>query len=361
MFQLAEMSGRLALTNEADVREDFITPFLAELGYRKGTENDILREKNLIYQRNFLGRKKSSDPPLAGRADYILSVVGAGRWVIEAKPPSVAISRDDIEQALTYARHPEISAALCVITNGAETRIYNSMASFEDGAVGIATESDPYELARKLQPIIGPQEFRAKFCPKNIRLSGGVATGFSESCEIVSGTATYRGFEWDSNISSIPEVSAKLNVLKDSMKGFVSHISEGSVSVDGDRIVVRTSWSMLNDKMEAFANTSGFSRIIEFYSFDPVISSDPEIPTYFDSIMEFSVKPGDQMYESPFDSGSISELNMKSRVTARAKGHVQGEHFVGEFFMKYYYDFPDYPQLEMSAEGFGDFSMRLGH
>jgi hypothetical protein len=64
--------------NEADVREDVAMPLLRRLGYATGTANDIIREKTLEYPNSFLGRKKKTDPPLRGRADYILTVLGAG-------------------------------------------------------------------------------------------------------------------------------------------------------------------------------------------------------------------------------------------------------------------------------------------
>ena len=80
--------------NETDIREEIAAPLLALFGYKRGTENDILRELTLSYDRNFLGRKKNNDPPLRGRADYILSVIGAGRWALEIKAPSESISQD---------------------------------------------------------------------------------------------------------------------------------------------------------------------------------------------------------------------------------------------------------------------------
>ena len=51
-------------TKEVDVREEIVAPLLLLLGYQRGTENDIRREEHLSYDRQFLGRKKKSDPPL---------------------------------------------------------------------------------------------------------------------------------------------------------------------------------------------------------------------------------------------------------------------------------------------------------
>ena len=48
--------------NETDVREEDAMPLLRKLGYATGTANDILREKALEYPKDFLGRKKKTDP-----------------------------------------------------------------------------------------------------------------------------------------------------------------------------------------------------------------------------------------------------------------------------------------------------------
>jgi hypothetical protein len=68
--------------SETNVREEVITAFLRALGYRSGTENNVIREQLLRYARALLGRKNPpKDPPLRGKADDILEVHGAVRWV----------------------------------------------------------------------------------------------------------------------------------------------------------------------------------------------------------------------------------------------------------------------------------------
>src|SRR5262245_61612627 len=112
--------------NETDVREEVIAPLLKSLGYQSGTQNDIIREQNLRYPRVFLGRKKGNDPPLRGKADYILEVQGRLRWVVEAKPPSSPLGLEEIEQAWTYASHPEIRALYFVVCNGRSLSVYQT-------------------------------------------------------------------------------------------------------------------------------------------------------------------------------------------------------------------------------------------
>jgi hypothetical protein len=71
-------------SNETDLRDEVITPLLHLLGYRSATDANIIREQSLRYPRIFLGRKdRARDPPLRGRADYILEVE---RWPQGASP-----------------------------------------------------------------------------------------------------------------------------------------------------------------------------------------------------------------------------------------------------------------------------------
>ena len=78
--------------NETDVREVIVRPLIERLGYRHATD-------------------PQKDPPLMGRADYICEVVSFGRWVVEVKSPAEALCQDVVEQAHTYASHPEIAAS----------------------------------------------------------------------------------------------------------------------------------------------------------------------------------------------------------------------------------------------------------
>jgi len=70
--------------NEADVREEVIAPLLRHLGYRSGTNHNVIREQPLSYPKAFLGRKQRNDPILRGKADYICEAYSQVRWVILA-------------------------------------------------------------------------------------------------------------------------------------------------------------------------------------------------------------------------------------------------------------------------------------
>jgi hypothetical protein len=106
-----EIMPDFASMNETDVREIVVRPLIERLGYRHGTDANIRTEQTLTYARSFLGRKNpKKDPPLVGRADYICEVISFGRWVVEVKAPGEELTRDVVDQAHSYAAHPEIAA-----------------------------------------------------------------------------------------------------------------------------------------------------------------------------------------------------------------------------------------------------------
>lgn len=353
------MENPLNLLNEADVREEFITPFLTLLGYRRGTVYDILREHNLVYPYSSLGRKKKTDRLLTGRADYILSINGVGRWVIEAKPPNVQISNDDVEQALTYARHPEISASLCVITNGLETHIYeaNSIAGLEP--VGIEENSNPIQLATDLSFLLSPENFAHRFRRRVANLHGGFAKGMPESQNIVAGHAVYRQVQIFHNLPDLDEVQRKLDNLKNSLVDFVSHIDGGRIFIEGNSVAMLVKWSMPNAKMLNLSSDIGLGTEMMFKSQSEKMSQDPGFPTFFDGNLDLSVEKGAVMYEGPFDIGEVSELSVKSRFVARAKGVLEKNCISGEFFTELYFEFDELPGVEMTVEGTGEFKILL--
>ena len=102
--------------NEAAVREEIITPLLRVLGYDIQSYFSIERERpiRLLGRNNFL--------------DYDLTLWSKSFWLIEAKRPgstNAEFSASDIGQALSYAAHPEINAALVVLCDGRKISVFD--------------------------------------------------------------------------------------------------------------------------------------------------------------------------------------------------------------------------------------------
>ena len=102
--------------SEADVREEIISPLVQVLGYNKQSYFSIERTKKiqLLGRNNFL--------------DYSFTLWAENFWLIEAKRPEGMrgkFSVSGIKQAVGYAVHPEINAALFVLCDGRKFAVFD--------------------------------------------------------------------------------------------------------------------------------------------------------------------------------------------------------------------------------------------
>ncbi len=130
---------------------------LRELGYRSNTKNDIRYEVNLRYPKDFLGLKKDTDPPLRGKADYVCKAGGRVAWVIEAKSSEADITADAVQQAYTYACHPEIRSVYFCLSTDSQFRVYATDATPEQAFLFSVDPRDTQQAAKALQPQLGPR------------------------------------------------------------------------------------------------------------------------------------------------------------------------------------------------------------
>lgn len=139
---------RLDVANysEADVRATVIDPIVRALGYKKGTYFSIEREKPL----KVMGKALS--------IDYNMILMRENFWVIEAKKVKRKVkkfSKDEIHQALVYASHPEINAALLVISDGRILHVFDREESLEAPILEIEIVNLVEEFD-KLRKILSP-------------------------------------------------------------------------------------------------------------------------------------------------------------------------------------------------------------
>ncbi len=100
------------------MREEIVLPLLNSLGYTAGGLNQIIRSKSL--QHPFVnigsGKRKITLIP-----DYLLAVGNKPAWILDAKAPDEEIgSGENVEQAYSYAIHPEIRVKTYALCNGRE-------------------------------------------------------------------------------------------------------------------------------------------------------------------------------------------------------------------------------------------------
>ena len=349
------MTGRMEAANETDVREEVATPLLSLLGYRLGTENDIQREVQLSYDRNFLGRKKKTDSPLRGKADYVLTVTGAGRWVLETKAPYEPITVDVVDQAISYARHPQVSGTYAVILNGLRLVVYhNTQRSTDKPLVDLAVES-PEALATQLGGLLAPAAIRRDCSPPIVDLGTPLATGLRSSAGIRSGTISYSDFTWWSNIQ-LP-TGQLMDDLCRRMRGWRSHITGGQVwRDDHSRIRAKLQWTAPHIEMLRFAEDKGLMDI-EYVSLSSQISSHADDPTVFDAIADVDVKPGETLFDIRRWEAQVAGTAAVISYRGQAVGFIKDGLFSGTFRADYEMTFAAAPMLMINFAAAGQFEL----
>lgn len=344
---------------EADVREEVAAPFLAALGYRRGTPNDISREMNLTYEKQFLGRKKETDPPLRGRADYVLSVLGAGRWVLETKAPTEAIDRDAIEQAMSYARHPEIAATYAVILNGEQLTVHHTSQPSTAPPLAVLAISDPDTLAEELSGLLSPAAIRRDCSPPIVDLRRPIADGLRSSAAIRGGEVHHHAFTWKCNFALPAENASNMDEMARRLTGLKIPITGGEVSRDNNsRIRAKLAWAMPHDEMLRFALDKGLMDA-EYLALDNVISTNPSSPTVFDFVSKVVVNEGDTLFDQLQWNTIQVGIDMTMNYSGRATGYIQNFAFQGVFAAHYLCTFPAVPDIELEMETQGAFRVEL--
>lgn len=132
--------------SEEDVRAEIIDPVIRVLGYAKETYFSTQREKHL----------KVADGDLF--IDYRMTLWSQAFWIIEAKKVKrkpLKFTAAELQQALLYAVHPEIDAALVVLCDGRVFEVYDRDESVTKPAARVEVKKLP-EQFHVLQALLGP-------------------------------------------------------------------------------------------------------------------------------------------------------------------------------------------------------------
>jgi Type I restriction enzyme R protein N terminus (HSDR_N) len=109
---------------EDSVRELVIAPILAKLGYLPSGKYRIARSKPL---KNPFVRMGTRNHPVTTIPDYTFYIDDKPVFVLDAKSPSEGVlAQDHIQQAYSYAIHPEIRCDEFGLCNGKELSIFNT-------------------------------------------------------------------------------------------------------------------------------------------------------------------------------------------------------------------------------------------
>jgi hypothetical protein len=300
--------------NEADVRAEILDPLLRRLGYVKGGEASIEREHKLSYPYLFLGRKKpGKDLRLRGNADYTLQVGNHARWTLEAKPPSEPLDEDVLQQAWSYAIHPEVQASYFAVCNGRLFELYQTSAPW--GAAPLLRLAYE-ELGTKFEQLkawLGPAQIARKH-PSHLPEAGKPLGGNLRAFErVASGFVSY---EKHVAAISIPMLDELQIAVED---GVIRRDSGGKIRAD---LLTRGPFRGVQEKI----NDMGLQ--VQVYSTDDeYLSVDPAKPTVFrfkdEQLFDWGMNP-DTYQPMPLPA-------MRVLVSATALGHLDGNLFAGRF------------------------------
>jgi len=321
------MTPDFATMNETDVREIVVRPLLERLGYRHGTEANVRTEVTLRYDRAFLGRKNpAKDPALAGRADYLCDAIPYGRWVVEVKAPSEEITRDTIEQAHTYAAHPEVAAAFFMVTNGREFHLYRT--SMLDAPVLAWPFEEIEQRLLALFNLVSPDAL-AKLA-KSVRPDPGkpLGTGLPSVIRLSGGEVRY-----EEHVGDHPFLQA------DVINGLRLPITGGSVQRTEDgrihgHVDVANAMPLMKELTEATGLDGGY----DFYSASEYLSTDREAPSIFQNFVASQLLKGTPI--AILGMGKMpSPFTMAFSSFTEAIGFADGDRFKGTMRLAYDFSF----------------------
>lgn len=303
--------------NETDVRENIVSPLLKEMQYRHSTQNDIITEQTLRYPKSYIGRKKKKDPELRGKADYILEVDKRIRWVIEVKASGVTIGPDDIDQAYSYAYHPEVRALYFVVTNGKEFKVYRTI----DGPNSLPILSLEYSTLKEnfqgFTNILSPESLKRDYPDFVLDTGKPLVPSFRSFAKIEFGKINYS----ENSIGHAP------------LKGMNIFVSEGGVQrlEEGGIVAYLKTESPFEQMQEV--NKMLHMEAFEIFTTDEEISERPSNPTVFSCKIDYVIPKGTPLYDFTTGGHQIALIDISVNTYTEAKGYLSGNNFSGKFLV----------------------------
>jgi hypothetical protein len=282
--------------------------------HRRNTHDDIIYELSLRYPKDSLGRKNPQrDPDLRGRADYVCRAGGRVAWTVEAKPEQPGISAEDVEQAYTYARHPEVRGVYFCLCDGKEFRVYATDATPSAGPLRTISVSagSADESARLLESLLSSRVLLSRFAAVVADTQPSIGPGLHSFAQITGGSIVYD--------DDIP-----LSFLR----GFTMSIVGGAIQrVDGGLLAY---WEAMAPyaSIQRTVRDLGLRRV-EARSTDTCLSSNPSAPTIFVSEDSTVFPRGRPMLNLLTHTEEPLAATFHAHYRATACGTLHGDRFLG--------------------------------
>lgn len=325
--------------NETDVRAEVLEPLLRRLGYAMRGAALIRREHPLSYPHLYLGRKKpGKDLTLRGIADFTLEVAGHARWTLEAKTPSAVLDDEVVQQAWSYAIHPEVQSSYFAICNGALFQLFSTFAAWGQGPLLELTYAELDSRFDELRAFLGPAEL-ARRHPNHL-LSAGKPLGpaMRAFARVTSGTISYQR-------SSMP-IPLLTQMQVSIVDGTLRRDSTGRMIA---QLHTKGPFREVQEKIAALGLD-----IQEYLGEGECLSVSAEQPTTFHFDDEQAVPV--MMHPTTFKP-MATPVPMHVRIEARAIGHLDGDTFKGRFLTEMTFSAAGTSPVTVTGEG--TFELRL--
>ena len=330
------------LTNEAGVREEIIAPILRALDYGSGMANDVRYEVMLVYPHDHLGRKKKKDPLLIGKPDYICRAGGRVSWTIEAKPP-LPISVDDIEQAYTYAKHPEVRAVYFCICNGLEFRVYdtNCDPTVPPVLVVVGCDDTP-RAAQILSQLLSAQALLSRHATSVADTQPSIGPGLLSFAQIVGGKIVHR----HNTANLAPLIGFTISVIG----GAIQRVDDGTLMAYFEG---RPPYLGIQKTLDDL----GLNKV-EAYSDARELSTDPASPTIFRARAAASFPKGQQMLDLTTHTYKVLTRTLNAEIDFEAAGYLVSSLFGGYFRLACTYKDDSSLDFQLISNGVFEFQLR---
>ncbi len=287
--------------NEAEIRFHIIDPVVRMLGYPDAENTYLNLEEKLDYPYLHIGRPSKKDLPV-GYPDYRAGVKGArGSFVIEAKAGSVPITAKEVEQAHSYAAHAQVGANYFMLGNGFEISVYETLSGPDAIPIASLPLGELNTRFFELENILSPRNL-ARNCRVTHDKKLKIAEGLGSSVRIRSGSYVLAEYDFKVLIDgqdctqfvrqSLPEFAqaeAQIELLKSS---FELRVEDGFVERGDDgKIISHIEFAGVTVHNRAAMAIMGVDKST-FATADQFLSTNPEHPSIFESLSDFTVSRG---------------------------------------------------------------------
>jgi hypothetical protein len=209
-----------------------------------------------------------------------LAARGAGRWTLEAKPPTFDITPDDIDQAWSYAVNADVRAAYFVLCNGRRFLICKTLQGPDAEPFFQTTYDDLLRSLQVISNILGASSFARSIRSDHNDTGRPLARHLGSTSHIVAGQ-----IEYHAAAASNPAIQAKFQ----SFMGLRIPVDQGYVWRDRDRIFAKIQQGFLH-RLWQEAATEWHSGEFIYECSDETISEDANRPNIFESRLVMEVR-----------------------------------------------------------------------